>query len=170
MLLLEKMGWFSFAFCEILHKAKELETDRQTDRDSFCKYGTKWLEHPQRSSVCDPAKRFLTSKSRNAKKGSWKWVSGATMMILICDALMQVGFVGWRQVWKTTMHRRHGGDDHHSHAQTAHRVLVFDMEKHYWLATVNQHPAAHHPLDAPYYSVVDEPQLPHLSLCLVSTW
>jgi hypothetical protein len=26
-------------------------------------------------------------------------------------------------------------------------------------ATVNQHPPAHHPLDARYYSVVDEPQL-----------
>ncbi len=62
------------------------------------------------------------------------------------------------------------GDDHHSHAQTAHRVLVFDMEKYYWSATVNQHPPEHHPLDAPYYWVVDEPQLPHLSLYLVSPW
>jgi hypothetical protein len=26
-------------------------------------------------------------------------------------------------------------------------------------ATVNQHPPAHHPLDARYYSVMDEPQL-----------
>jgi hypothetical protein len=26
-------------------------------------------------------------------------------------------------------------------------------------ATVNQHPPVHHPLDAQYYSVVDEPQL-----------
>jgi len=26
-------------------------------------------------------------------------------------------------------------------------------------ATENQHPPAHHPLDARYYSVVDEPQL-----------
>jgi hypothetical protein len=26
-------------------------------------------------------------------------------------------------------------------------------------ATFNQHPQAHHPLDAYYYSVVDEPQL-----------
>jgi hypothetical protein len=26
-------------------------------------------------------------------------------------------------------------------------------------ATVNQHPSVHHPLDACYYSVVDEPQL-----------
>jgi hypothetical protein len=25
------MGWFSFSFCEILHKAKELQTDRQTE-------------------------------------------------------------------------------------------------------------------------------------------
>ncbi len=31
MLLLETMGWFSFSFCEILHKAKELQTDRQTE-------------------------------------------------------------------------------------------------------------------------------------------
>jgi hypothetical protein len=31
---------------------------------------------------------------------------------------------------------------------------------------VNQHPPAHHPLDDTprYYSVMDEPQLPHLSL------
>jgi hypothetical protein len=34
-------------------------------------------------------------------------------------------------------------------------------------ATLNQHPPAHHPLDAPYYSVVDEPQL---SLYFVSPW
>jgi hypothetical protein len=34
-------------------------------------------------------------------------------------------------------------------------------------ATVNQHPPVHHPLDASYYSVVDEPQL---SLYLVSPW
>ncbi len=35
-------------------------------------------------------------------------------------------------------------------------------------ATVNQlHPPVHHPLDAGYYSVVDEPQL---SLHLVSPW
>jgi hypothetical protein len=27
------------------------------------------------------------------------------------------------------------------------------------VTTVNQHPSAHHPLDACYYSVVDEPQL-----------
>jgi hypothetical protein len=27
------------------------------------------------------------------------------------------------------------------------------------LATVNQHPPAHHPLDAHYHSVVDEPYL-----------
>jgi len=26
-------------------------------------------------------------------------------------------------------------------------------------ATVNQHPPVHHPLDARYYSVMDEPQL-----------
>jgi hypothetical protein len=26
-------------------------------------------------------------------------------------------------------------------------------------ATVNQHPPAHHPLDACYYSVMDEPQM-----------
>jgi hypothetical protein len=26
-------------------------------------------------------------------------------------------------------------------------------------AAVKQHPPAHHPLDAPYYSVVDEPQM-----------
>jgi hypothetical protein len=34
-------------------------------------------------------------------------------------------------------------------------------------ATVNQHPPVHHPLDASYYSVVDEPQL---SSNLVSPW
>ncbi len=34
-------------------------------------------------------------------------------------------------------------------------------------ATVNQHPPVHHPLDACYYSVVDEPQL---SSNLVSPW
>jgi hypothetical protein len=27
------------------------------------------------------------------------------------------------------------------------------------MATANQHPLAHHPLDACYYSIVDEPQL-----------
>jgi hypothetical protein len=31
--------------------------------------------------------------------------------------------------------------------------------KLYTTATVNQHPSAHHPLDARYYSVVDETQL-----------
>ncbi len=35
------------------------------------------------------------------------------------------------------------------------------------LATTNQHPWAHHPLDACYYSVVDELQL---SLYMVSPW
>jgi hypothetical protein len=34
-------------------------------------------------------------------------------------------------------------------------------------ATVNQHPPAHHPLDACYYSVVDEPQMREY---LVSFW
>ncbi len=34
-------------------------------------------------------------------------------------------------------------------------MLNLDFEK----ATVNQHPPAHHPLDVPYYSVVDEPQV-----------
>jgi hypothetical protein len=29
----------------------------------------------------------------------------------------------------------------------------------HYSATVNQHPPAHHPLDAYYYSVLDEPQL-----------
>jgi hypothetical protein len=47
---------------------------------------------------------------------------------------------------------------------------VFDMEKYDSPATANQHPPGDHPLDARYYSVVDEPQLPHLSLYLVSPW
>jgi hypothetical protein len=34
-------------------------------------------------------------------------------------------------------------------------------------ATVNQQPPAHHPLDAHYYSVVDEPQMREY---LVSLW
>jgi hypothetical protein len=34
-------------------------------------------------------------------------------------------------------------------------------------ATVSQHPTAHHPLDACYYSVVDEPQLHQY---MVSPW
>ncbi len=34
-------------------------------------------------------------------------------------------------------------------------------------AAVNQHPPAHHPLDSPYYSVVDEPQMREY---LVSLW
>jgi hypothetical protein len=39
---------------------------------------------------------------------------------------------------------------------------LLDMNAHakYPLgATVNKHPPVHHPLDARYYSVVDEPQL-----------
>jgi hypothetical protein len=30
---------------------------------------------------------------------------------------------------------------------------------YFLMGTVNQHPPVHHPLDARYYSVVDEPQL-----------
>jgi hypothetical protein len=70
----------------------ERERERERERARFCKCDAKWLEHSQRCSGCDSAKIFLTSKSRDAKKGSWKWASGATIMILICHALMQVSF------------------------------------------------------------------------------
>jgi hypothetical protein len=37
-------------------------------------------------------------------------------------------------------------------------VGFWDLEKSAPRAQVNQHPPAHHPVDAHYYSVVDEPQ------------
>jgi len=39
------------------------------------------------------------------------------------------------------------------------QVPVLPVRTSNIMATVNQHPPADHPLDAFYYSVVDEPQL-----------
>jgi hypothetical protein len=54
----------------------------------------------------------------------------------------------------------------HSHAQTAHRVLGFDMDKNDWPAPSEPAPTRTPSIGwcPPYYSVMDEPQLPHLSL------
>ncbi len=128
---------------------------RERERERFCNCDAKWLEHSQRCSGCDSAKIFLTSKSRDTKKGSWKWASGATMMILICHALMQVSFR-----WVGTNFK-----DERASKTWRRPSLWRKPHSVRWFLTW---PLAHHPLDTHYYSVVDEPQLPHLSLYLVS--
>ncbi len=157
-------------------RPRERERERERESERFCKCDAKWLEHSQRCSGCDSAKIFLKSKSRDTKKGSWKWASEATMMILICHALMQAGFC-WVE---TSFKDRRCIEDMATIVVTTNTLSRANRKPCVgfltWRNTVDRpqwtstHQYIIHPLDAHYNSVVDEPQLPHLSLYLVSPW